>query len=164
MSKQVKDRTIRINDIPQDGELVLKQNSKPYASIVLLVLLGCVLVYFPQTRIFGIIFIILVLTVGFLAKDQPLIRITDQYIVSYSRTDDTARLIYLDEIAKWTYREGRAGSGDVLVLYLTDGSMIGVETLYIFPVVRAMRKLAAEKEEKQEVSFKKVKDTFIKKR
>lgn len=163
MDKQVKDRTIRVSDMPTDGKEILKQNSKPYASIAVLFLLGLVLIYFPSTRIFGIIFAILVIVVGVLSKDRPLLRITDNYIVSFNRSDDNCRVFYLDEIAKWTYREGGAGSFDLLMLYLTDGTMTGVEALYIFPAVRAMRKVAAEKEEKQEVTFKKVKESFFKK-
>ena len=71
MDKQVKDRTIRVSDMPTDGKEILKQNSKPYASIAVLFLLGLVLIYFPSTRIFGIIFAILVIVVGVLSKDRP---------------------------------------------------------------------------------------------
>ena len=151
MSEHIKDRTIRVADIPADAEVVLEQRSKPLLSALVLSGLGLLMICSPSTRLIGLIMIVLVWGLYALAKDQKLLGIYDQYIVSYDRSEETARIFYLDEIVRWEISQ--EGSRDVLLLYLNDGSMSSLPLLYSEPVRKALKKMMAEREDRPELRF-----------
>ena len=151
MSEHIKDRTIRVADIPADAEVVLEQRSKPLLSALVLSALGLLLIYFLSTLLIGLIMIALVWILYALSKDQKLLDIYDQFIVSYDRSEETARIFYLDEIARWELSQ--EGGRDVLLLYLNDGSVSSLPILYSGPVRNGLKKMMPEREDRPELRF-----------
>lgn len=144
MSEEIKSHSIRVEDIPANAEVELTQNSKPYASLVVLMVLCAGLIWFSQTRIFGVIFLVAVILLWRYSPNRRLVTVTDKFIVAHESDGVNCRIYYYDEVAQWDLNH--LGGSDVIVLYLTDGSMTSVPVLYVFPVQRRMRKFMKDKE------------------
>lgn len=149
MSEHIKDRTIRVEDIPLDATVLLEQGTKPYASFIGMFVFSAFLIYIPQSRVAGVLLAAGLALLAFYTKNVKLLKITDEFIVSYERKDQSrARIIYYDEIAKWEMRKASGASGDVIILYLTDGSLEGIPVLYLGAAANALRKTIPDKEDR----------------
>ena len=148
---EVKDRIIKINDIPTDAKVLNLQYSKPIYSYVVCGLLLFVLFYFPETRIIGIFGAAFFIFIFTSSKNRKLLLVTDKFVASFNPDLETARIIYYDEVKNWEIVEAH----DVysLAFNLDDGSALGMQTTNHYKVVKIFKKIMPEKENKHEIKL-----------
>lgn len=149
--KQIKDREIRVEDIPEYQKKILVQNFKPYFAFVLAYLIAGVTIYFESTRIIGIIFAILVTALMISIKNRKYVLITDSFTVSYNDDNETCKIVYYDEVTKWDLSQ--QGNMNSVIFTLTDGSQVCVPIRYLNTVEDALKKVMADKQDKHEIKI-----------
>lgn len=149
MSTNLKDRLIRIEDMPQDTKLLLEQGSKPYTPLIFVFVIGIVMTVLPNVRIIGVAVALVGGYVLFGVSNKPLFKITDKYVAIYLRGNEReCNIVYLDEVVTWEFVAGKT-TLDVIQLVLNDGSSFSFETVTPNKTVKIVRDLLPKREIKQ---------------
>lgn len=149
MSTNLKDRLIRIEDMPQDTKLLLEQGSKPYTPLIFVLVIGIVMIVLPNVRIIGVAVALVGGYVLFGVSNKPLFKITDKYVAIYLRGNEReCNIVYLDEVVTWEFVAGKT-TLDVIQLVLNDGSSFSFETVTPNKTVKIVRDLLPKREIKQ---------------
>ena len=149
MSTNLKDRLIRIEDMPQDTKLLLEQGSKHYTPLIFVFVIGIVMIVLPNVRIIGVAVALVGGYVLFGVSNKPLFKITDKYVAIYLRGNEReCNIVYLDEVVTWEFVAGKT-TLDVIQLVLNDGSSFSFETVTPNKTVKIVRDLLPKREIKQ---------------
>ena len=121
---EFKSRIIRVSNIPHD-EVIYRVKSKPVISFLLMLILGCILL-FTKYWMFGIFFIIVSLYALFAIPNHTILDITDRFLISYNaQNKQECIIVYWSEIEQWTYILTRQIT-DFLYLELNDGDRMNI--------------------------------------
>ena len=146
MSTNLKDRLIRIDDIPSGSERLLEQGNKPYFPLIVLLICSIILLILPQARFIGLALTVILVYVLIGAKERKLFTITTNYIIIYLYHNDLeCNIFYLEEIVSWEFKAGKT-TLDMIELKLNDGSAYSFETTNPNKLLKVMRSIMASRE------------------
>ena len=97
----IKDREIKVVDIPSDAKQLCLQRLIQPSSVIVSVGLAFALLYFKQTRIIGLFVCAYLAFLAFGVKNKKVILLTDKFAVSYNDDQETCKIVYYDEVKSW---------------------------------------------------------------
>lgn len=122
----MKSKELKVYNLPNDSFLVSEINAKPTILFLLICLAGIVSLFFPFSKVYGIITSLTGLACISFMPRAIMIEFYNDYMVLYNKADkNTCTIIYYNEVSSWYYTWGT--SRDFLVIELEDGSQEKIE-------------------------------------
>ncbi|MEG0423542.1 MAG: hypothetical protein RSA96_01635 [Erysipelotrichaceae bacterium] len=150
---EMKSKNLKVRNLPQDKEPVDKINSKPYAFIVVFLLMGTYMII-TKYYFLGILIVAVFLYNLFFIKNRVNTEFYDDYVVFYNENDkEECFILFYDEIREWKYIRGRFDV-DTLEVTFRDGKRIKFKSLSKGKMLKHFRDHAYRLEVKKEISKK----------
>ena len=144
----MKSKSIKSYNLPNDREISVTIDAKPYALMVILTIIGFTLTLFSAGMFPGIIVIILGCFAIIFLPRRILLEFCDEYVVVYNKANHyDCFVIYYDEIVSWTYV--KKVSYDELTFELIEGVTETVECFGPWRTERILNIYAPNKNKKK---------------
>ncbi len=116
----MKSKVLKLRNIPYESLLLYKMNIKPTAFLVGVLVVGVVLLFFPDPiTTYGIITCTITCFALVAMPDRTLLEVRNNTIIFFNRKDESeCTILYYDEIVSWRYVKNR--SCDFLIVETID--------------------------------------------
>lgn len=124
----VKSKCLKIRNLPSDGEYLGHINSKPYAFIIIGILIGAALLA-TSFYLVGIVLCLVFLYCLVFVKNIKLVEFYKDYVVFFlNNGNDECFLIFWQDVASWEM-ESHVNDLDILHIHLKNGKDVSLKCL-----------------------------------